>query len=76
MAVEGQRGLWRGFTAAMYRAIPVNASIFLAVEGTRAAINEYTAWEKVHGGAKVEAAPGVAGAPGDAMVLRARSPSE
>lgn len=36
---EGQSGLWRGFSAAMYRAIPVNASIFLAVEGARQGIN-------------------------------------
>jgi solute carrier family 25 carnitine/acylcarnitine transporter 20/29 len=28
-------GLWRGVTAALWRAIPVNAAIFLAVEGTR-----------------------------------------
>eukprot|EP00878_Enallax_costatus_P001008 GHUV01001141.1.p1 GENE.GHUV01001141.1~~GHUV01001141.1.p1 ORF type:complete len:354 (+),score=152.70 GHUV01001141.1:232-1293(+) len=35
LAVEGHRGLWRGVTAALYRAIPVNAAIFLAVEGTR-----------------------------------------
>lgn len=30
-----QMGVWRGFSAAMYRAIPVNAAIFLAVEGAR-----------------------------------------
>ncbi|KAL6747331.1 mitochondrial carrier domain-containing protein [Haematococcus lacustris] len=41
VAVEGQKGLWRGFSAAMYRAIPVNASIFLAVEGTRNMIQQY-----------------------------------
>lgn len=41
VAVEGQRGLWRGFSAAMYRAIPVNGAIFLAVEGTRNAIAAY-----------------------------------
>jgi len=35
VAVEGWGGLFRGFGAAMYRAIPVNAGIFLAVEGTR-----------------------------------------
>jgi hypothetical protein len=35
---EGQAGLWRGFSAAMYRAIPVNAGIFLAVEATRQGI--------------------------------------
>ncbi len=49
MAVEGQKGLWRGFSAAMYRAIPVNAAIFLAVEGTRNAIanyEQYTAEQK------------------------------
>lgn len=40
MAVEGQRGLFRGFSAAMYRAIPVNAGIFLAVEGTRNLISK------------------------------------
>uniref|UniRef100_A0A7S0R4T1 Mitochondrial carrier protein n=1 Tax=Chlamydomonas leiostraca TaxID=1034604 RepID=A0A7S0R4T1_9CHLO len=44
VAVEGQKGLWRGFSAAMYRAIPVNASIFLAVEGTREAIWLYDRW--------------------------------
>lgn len=33
--VPAQAGVWRGFSAAMYRAIPVNAAIFLAVEGTR-----------------------------------------
>lgn len=38
---EGQSGLWRGFSAAMYRAIPVNAGIFAAVEATRQAINYY-----------------------------------
>ncbi|KAJ9509058.1 hypothetical protein QJQ45_011593 [Haematococcus lacustris] len=41
VAVEGQKGLWRGFSAAMYRAIPVNACIFLAVEGTRNMIQQY-----------------------------------
>lgn len=41
VAVEGHRGLFRGFSAAMYRAIPVNAGIFLAVEGTRSLINKY-----------------------------------
>lgn len=40
MAVEGHRGLFRGFSAAMYRAIPVNAGIFLAVEGTRNLISK------------------------------------
>lgn len=35
VAVEGWGGLFRGFSAAMWRAIPVNAGIFLAVEGTR-----------------------------------------
>lgn len=35
LAVEGQAGLWRGVTAALWRAIPVNAAIFVAVEGTR-----------------------------------------
>ncbi|KAF6266555.1 low-CO2-inducible chloroplast envelope protein [Scenedesmus sp. NREL 46B-D3] len=35
LAVEGHSGLWRGVTAALWRAIPVNAAIFLAVEGTR-----------------------------------------
>jgi solute carrier family 25 carnitine/acylcarnitine transporter 20/29 len=34
-ALQGFAGLWRGVTPAMYRAIPVNAAIFLAVEGTR-----------------------------------------
>jgi solute carrier family 25 carnitine/acylcarnitine transporter 20/29 len=33
--IEGYGGLWRGVTAALWRAIPVNAAIFLAVEGTR-----------------------------------------
>jgi solute carrier family 25 carnitine/acylcarnitine transporter 20/29 len=33
--VEGWAGLWKGVNAAMARAIPVNAAIFLAVEGTR-----------------------------------------
>jgi solute carrier family 25 carnitine/acylcarnitine transporter 20/29 len=33
-------GLWRGVTAALWRAIPVNAAIFLAVEGTRELISE------------------------------------
>lgn len=41
IAAEGQTGLWRGFSAAMYRAIPVNAGIFAAVEGTRQVINYY-----------------------------------
>lgn len=31
-------GLWKGVSAAMWRAIPVNAAIFLAVEGTRSLI--------------------------------------
>ncbi len=44
VAVEGQKGLWRGFSAAMYRAVPVNAGIFLAVEGTRSAIANYEAY--------------------------------
>jgi solute carrier family 25 carnitine/acylcarnitine transporter 20/29 len=35
VAVEGWMGLWKGVSAAMWRAIPVNAAIFLAVEGTR-----------------------------------------
>ena len=35
VAIEGYGGLWRGVTAALWRAIPVNAAIFLAVEGTR-----------------------------------------
>jgi len=38
LAVEGHAGLWRGVTAALWRAIPVNAAIFLAVEGTRQVI--------------------------------------
>ncbi|KAL4431646.1 hypothetical protein ABPG77_001488 [Micractinium sp. CCAP 211/92] len=41
VAVEGYRGLMRGFSAAMYRAVPVNAGIFLAVEGTRTLIDKY-----------------------------------
>lgn len=40
VAVEGYKGLFRGFSAAMYRAIPVNAGIFLAVEGTRQVIEK------------------------------------
>uniref|UniRef100_A0A383WP30 Mitochondrial carrier protein n=1 Tax=Tetradesmus obliquus TaxID=3088 RepID=A0A383WP30_TETOB len=40
LQVEGFAGLWRGVTPAMYRAIPVNAAIFLAVEGTRQLIAE------------------------------------
>jgi solute carrier family 25 carnitine/acylcarnitine transporter 20/29 len=35
IAIEGYMGMWRGVTAALWRAIPVNAAIFLAVEGTR-----------------------------------------
>jgi solute carrier family 25 carnitine/acylcarnitine transporter 20/29 len=35
VAIEGWAGLWKGVSAAMARAIPVNAAIFLAVEGTR-----------------------------------------
>lgn len=50
---EGQAGLWRGFSAAMYRAIPVNASIFLAVEGARQGIN----WMEEHGIMSKLAAP-------------------
>ena len=38
IAIEGYGGLWRGVTAALWRAIPVNAAIFLAVEGTRQVI--------------------------------------
>jgi len=38
VAIEGYGGLWRGVTAALWRAIPVNAAIFLAVEGTRQVI--------------------------------------
>jgi solute carrier family 25 carnitine/acylcarnitine transporter 20/29 len=40
LAVEGHAGMWRGVTAALWRAIPVNAAIFLAVEGTRQLIAE------------------------------------
>ncbi|GLC42300.1 hypothetical protein PLESTB_000662000 [Pleodorina starrii] len=48
---EGQAGLWRGFSAAMARAIPVNAGIFLAVEGTRQGIKWYEEnVEHVYGG--------------------------
>ena len=48
---EGQAGLWRGFSAAMYRAIPVNAGIFLAVEGARQSIKWYQEnVEHVYGG--------------------------
>jgi solute carrier family 25 carnitine/acylcarnitine transporter 20/29 len=35
VAIEGWGGMWKGVSAAMARAIPVNAAIFLAVEGTR-----------------------------------------
>jgi solute carrier family 25 carnitine/acylcarnitine transporter 20/29 len=38
VAIEGWAGLWKGVSAAMARAIPVNAAIFLAVEGTRQVI--------------------------------------
>jgi solute carrier family 25 carnitine/acylcarnitine transporter 20/29 len=38
VAIEGYAGMWRGVTAALWRAIPVNAAIFLAVEGTRQVI--------------------------------------
>ncbi|PNH09961.1 putative mitochondrial carrier C4G9.20c [Tetrabaena socialis] len=48
---EGHMGLWRGFSAAMYRAIPVNAGIFLAVEGARQSIKLYEEKvEHVYGG--------------------------
>ncbi|GLI71751.1 hypothetical protein VaNZ11_017070 [Volvox africanus] len=40
---EGHAGLWRGFSAVMSRAIPVNAGIFLAVEVTRQGIGAYEA---------------------------------
>ncbi|KAG2488565.1 hypothetical protein HYH03_012884 [Edaphochlamys debaryana] len=51
LATEGQIGLWRGFSAAMYRAVPVNAGIFLAVEGTRQGIRLYEEEvEHVYGG--------------------------
>jgi solute carrier family 25 carnitine/acylcarnitine transporter 20/29 len=40
LAIEGHAGLWRGVTAALWRAIPVNAAIFLAVEGTRSLITD------------------------------------
>eukprot|EP00882_Tetradesmus_deserticola_P006141 GHRQ01006466.1.p1 GENE.GHRQ01006466.1~~GHRQ01006466.1.p1 ORF type:complete len:241 (-),score=126.72 GHRQ01006466.1:304-1026(-) len=40
IAIEGYGGLWRGVTAALWRAIPVNAAIFLAVEGTRQLISD------------------------------------
>jgi solute carrier family 25 carnitine/acylcarnitine transporter 20/29 len=40
LAVEGHVGLWRGVTAALWRAIPVNAAIFLAVEGTRQLVSD------------------------------------
>ncbi len=35
LASEGRAGLWRGASAAMLRVVPVNAAVFLAVEGTR-----------------------------------------
>ncbi|KAG2421992.1 hypothetical protein HYH02_015550, partial [Chlamydomonas schloesseri] len=51
LASEGQAGLWRGFSAAMYRAIPVNAGIFLAVEGARQSIKYYEEnVEHIYGG--------------------------
>ncbi|KAF8059734.1 SPAC4G9.20c [Scenedesmus sp. PABB004] len=40
LKVEGAAGMWRGVTAALWRAIPVNAAIFLAVEGTRQLIDD------------------------------------
>ncbi|KAG2421993.1 hypothetical protein HYH02_015551 [Chlamydomonas schloesseri] len=50
LASEGQAGLWRGFSAAMYRAIPVNAGIFLAVEGARQASSTMRrTWEHIYG---------------------------
>ena len=48
VAVEGYKGLMRGFSAAMYRAIPVNASIFLAVEGTRNLIGKVRMYVCMH----------------------------
>ncbi|EFJ47772.1 hypothetical protein VOLCADRAFT_61165 [Volvox carteri f. nagariensis] len=55
---EGQAGLWRGFSAAMYRAIPVNAGIFLAVEGTRQGIKWYEEnVEHLYGGVVGPATP-------------------
>lgn len=63
VAVEGQRGLWRGFSAAMYRAVPVNAGIFLAVEGTRTAIQNYEAYAAEQAADQRAAAAQVATAP-------------
>ncbi|WIA14231.1 hypothetical protein OEZ85_002769 [Tetradesmus obliquus] len=40
LQVEGFAGLWRGVVPAMLRAVPVNAAIFLTVEGTRQLIAE------------------------------------
>ncbi|PNW84152.1 hypothetical protein CHLRE_04g223300v5 [Chlamydomonas reinhardtii] len=58
LASEGQAGLWRGFSAAMYRAIPVNAGIFLAVEGTRQGIKWYEEnVEHIYGGVIGPATP-------------------
>ncbi|KXZ50486.1 hypothetical protein GPECTOR_16g661 [Gonium pectorale] len=51
LKTEGNNGLWRGFSAAMYRAIPVNAGIFLAVEATRQGIKLYEEnVEHIYGG--------------------------
>lgn len=38
--LQGFAGLWRGVVPAMLRAVPVNAAIFLTVEGTRQLIAE------------------------------------
>lgn len=46
IASEGRSGVWRGFSAAMYRAIPVNAGIFAAVEGTRNVVQYYDNYMK------------------------------
>ncbi|GIL85892.1 hypothetical protein Vretimale_8964 [Volvox reticuliferus] len=52
---EGHAGLWRGFSAVMSRAIPVNAGIFLAVEGTRQGIRAYE--ERVEGEQRIYVGP-------------------
>lgn len=71
VAVEGRQGLFRGFGAAMYRAIPVNAGIFLAVEGTRQLLAKYDtleAAEELRSPAPVPA--------GQAMVASTPSPAQ
>jgi len=44
MILEGNAGMWRGFSAALYRALPVNAAVFLAVDAAK----DFTAKYHVH----------------------------